>query len=101
MLPGGLQLRGLSGGERKRLAIATGIVAAPSALLLDEPTSGLDAAAALGVMRYMAALADAGHVVLASVHQPRAAIWDMFSQVRMGQHCTRGGGAQGPSQVPC
>lgn len=81
VLPGGLQLRGLSGGERKRLAIATGIVAAPSALLLDEPTSGLDAAAALGVMRYMAALADAGHVVLASVHQPRAAIWDMFSQV--------------------
>ncbi|EFJ44829.1 hypothetical protein VOLCADRAFT_47392, partial [Volvox carteri f. nagariensis] len=63
-LPGGLVLRGLSGGERKRLAIATGIVAAPSALLLDEPTSGLDAAAALGVMQYMHALAHAGHVVL-------------------------------------
>ncbi|KAG2454579.1 hypothetical protein HYH02_000421 [Chlamydomonas schloesseri] len=71
------------GGERKRLAIATGIVAAPSALLLDEPTSGLDAAAALGtfVMQYMRALADAGHVVLASVHQPRAAIWGMFTQL--------------------
>ncbi|GIL43410.1 hypothetical protein Vafri_1186 [Volvox africanus] len=80
-LPGGLVLRGLSGGERKRLAIATGIVAAPSALLLDEPTSGLDAAAALGVMQYMHALAQAGHVVLASVHQPRAAIWSMFTQV--------------------
>ncbi|KXZ56416.1 hypothetical protein GPECTOR_1g370 [Gonium pectorale] len=80
-LPGGLSIRGLSGGERKRLAIATGIVAAPSCLLLDEPTSGLDAAAALGVMQYMRALADAGHVVLASVHQPRAAIWAMFTQV--------------------
>ncbi|KAG2499204.1 hypothetical protein HYH03_002785 [Edaphochlamys debaryana] len=80
-LPGGLSLRGLSGGERKRLAIATGIVAAPSCLLLDEPTSGLDASAALGVMSYMRALADAGHVVLASVHQPRQAIWAMFTQV--------------------
>ncbi|KAG2454581.1 hypothetical protein HYH02_000423 [Chlamydomonas schloesseri] len=83
VLPGGLLLRGLSGGERKRLAITTGIVAAPSALLLDEPTSGLDASAALGALcvRYMRALADVGHVVLASVHQPRAAIWGMFTQL--------------------
>jgi ABC-type dipeptide/oligopeptide/nickel transport system ATPase subunit len=34
-LPGGLMMRGLSGGERKRLAIATGILAAPSVLYLD------------------------------------------------------------------
>jgi alpha-D-ribose 1-methylphosphonate 5-triphosphate synthase subunit PhnL len=48
-LPGGLMMRGLSGGERKRLAIATGILAAPSVLYLDEPTSGLDSFAALTV----------------------------------------------------
>ena len=38
-------------GERKRLAVAAGIIALPSVLLLDEPTSGLDASAALTLMR--------------------------------------------------
>jgi ATP-binding cassette subfamily G (WHITE) protein 2 len=35
VLPGGLMLRGLSGGERKRLSIAAGILAAPSVVYLD------------------------------------------------------------------
>jgi hypothetical protein len=51
VLPGGLMLRGLSGGERKRLSIAAGILAAPSVVFLDEPTSGLDSFAALTVGR--------------------------------------------------
>lgn len=41
LLPGGLSVRGLSGGERRRLNISCGIVAAPSIIFLDEPTSGI------------------------------------------------------------
>jgi ABC-type multidrug transport system ATPase subunit len=83
-LPGGLMLRGLSGGERKRLSIAAGILAAPSIVFLDEPTSGLDSFAALTVMGYLKRMArDNGHVVIASIHQPRSAIWSMFDKVRL------------------
>lgn len=40
VLPGGILLRGVSGGERKRLNIGTSIIARPSIVFLDEPTSG-------------------------------------------------------------
>lgn len=83
-LPGGLMLRGLSGGERKRLSIAAGILAAPSIVFLDEPTSGLDSFAALTVMGHLKRMArDNGHVVIASIHQPRSAIWSMFDRVTL------------------
>jgi ABC-type multidrug transport system ATPase subunit len=83
-LPGGLMLRGLSGGERKRLAVAAGILAAPAVLFLDEPTSGLDSFAALSVMGYLQKMArGAGQVVISTIHQPRAAIWQMFDTMTL------------------
>ena len=83
LLPGGVQFRGLSGGERRRLSIATGVISAPSVIFLDEPTSGLDSFAALNVMQYIRTLADCKqHTIIASIHQPRTGIWNMFDQVR-------------------
>ena len=40
--------------------------------------AGLDSFAALNIMEHMARLAALGHTIVASVHQPRTAIWDMF-----------------------
>lgn len=81
-LPGGIMLRGMSGGERKRLAIACGVVAGPSLVFLDEPTSGLDSFAALNVVLFLKNMAtERGASMLASLHQPRTAIWSQLDQV--------------------
>lgn len=39
---GGITMKGISGGERKRTSIGYELVSNPLCLLLDEPTSGLD-----------------------------------------------------------
>lgn len=39
-LPGGLSVKGISGGEARRLHISCGIISAPSIIFIDEPTSG-------------------------------------------------------------
>jgi ABC-type multidrug transport system ATPase subunit len=81
-LPGGLMLRGLSGGERRRLSIAAGILAAPAVLFLDEPTSGLNSFAALSVMSHLQGMArGSGRIIISTIHQPRSAIWEMFDRV--------------------
>ncbi|GFH27855.1 ABC transporter domain-containing protein, partial [Haematococcus lacustris] len=80
---GDKKVRGLSGGERKRLSLGCELIGSPSLIFLDEPTSGLDAAAAqkASVMATLHQLAAAGHTVVASIHQPRSSIWSMFDDL--------------------
>ena len=66
---GNTKIRGLSGGERKRLSIAVEMISSPSLIFLDEPTSGLDSAAAASLVQKLRTLADQGKTIVAVIHQ--------------------------------
>jgi iron complex transport system ATP-binding protein len=58
----------LSGGERRRVSIATILAQDPCTFLLDEPIQQLDPQHQLDVLRRFRALADAGRSVVMSLH---------------------------------
>ena len=67
--------------QKKRLSIAVELAASPSVIFLDEPTSGLDARAALLVMNALRKICDTGRTVVATIHQPSSAVFDMFDDL--------------------
>ena len=88
--------RGVSGGERKRVAVAVEMLTEPSVLILDEPTSGLDATVALRLVRTLADLAkgaatvssrddglnerrnEDGRTIILTIHQPSSRVVKEF-----------------------
>ncbi len=74
-------IRGISGGERKRLNVATELVTDPSLVFLDEPTTGLDSFAAQSTMQMLLKLAKNSRTVIATIHQPRSSIYTMFDML--------------------
>ncbi|KAI3848079.1 hypothetical protein MKX03_035748 [Papaver bracteatum] len=78
---GGAFVRGVSGGERKRVSIGQEMLINPSLLFLDEPTSGLDSRSAQQVVSILLELANGGRTVLMSIHQPSVNIFYMFHKI--------------------
>lgn len=64
----------LSGGERRRLAIAQILTQAPDVYLLDEPSNHLDPQHQLDTLRIFRRAADEGVTVIASLHDVNLAV---------------------------
>lgn len=58
---GGSFVRGVSGGERKRVSIGNEIIINPSLLFLDEPTSGLDSTTAMRTVQLLQDIAEVAY----------------------------------------
>jgi ABC-type multidrug transport system ATPase subunit len=67
---GGKMVKGISGGEKKRVCIAIEMVSKPSVIILDEPTSGLDSNKAARILGVLKRLAESGHTIIFTLHQP-------------------------------
>jgi ABC-type multidrug transport system ATPase subunit/ABC-type multidrug transport system permease subunit len=91
-------IKGISGGEKRRVSIAIQILTDPKVLLLDEPTSGLDAFTAMSIIELLHSLAAEGRTLILTLHQSRSDLFTHFSQVlllaRGGYPVYAGSGAQ-------
>ncbi|WKY01088.1 hypothetical protein Q1695_015243 [Nippostrongylus brasiliensis] len=76
--------KGISGGEKKRVAFASEILTNPPILLCDEPTSGLDSFLAVQVVNVLKKLAATKSMTIAfTIHQPSSQVFELFDRVYM------------------
>ncbi|KAG2431027.1 hypothetical protein HYH02_013459 [Chlamydomonas schloesseri] len=94
---GSHMMRGVSGGERKRVSIGHELLINPSMLLLDEPTSGLDSTTALRLMHTLRTLASGGRTIITSIHQPSSRLYRQMDKLMLLSEgrCMYYGDAQG------
>ncbi|KAG5940743.1 hypothetical protein E4U60_000318 [Claviceps pazoutovae] len=74
-------IKGISGGEKRRVSIGIQVLTDPRVLLLDEPTSGLDAFTASSIMDVLEGLANEGRTVILTIHQARSDLFKHFGNV--------------------
>ena len=77
----------LSGGMKRRLAIARAFMMTPDAIILDEPTTGLDPQGRNHVWDKLAALKASGATILMSTHymEEAAALCDRIAIMHLGR----------------
>lgn len=74
--------KGISGGQKRRVSIASQIITSPSILFLDEPTSGLDSVASREVISTIKKIAKRENmIIICSIHQPSTYTFELFDKV--------------------
>lgn len=76
-------VRGISGGQAKRVNIGLALITRPQILVLDEPTSGLDSRTADEVIDLLWQLAREGRTVACTIHSPTGAGFAKFDDLHM------------------
>ncbi|GGD20841.1 ABC transporter ATP-binding protein [Nocardioides daphniae] len=81
------RMRGLSGGEHRRVDLACALTGHPELVVLDEPTTGLDPESRRAVWRLVRELRDGGATVLLTTHYLEEAeqLADQVSIMRAGE----------------
>lgn len=88
----GSRIKSLSGGQRRRLDVALGVIGGPELLLLDEPTTGFDPAARRQFWDLIRKLADEGTTILLTTHylEEAEALADRLAVVARGRVVAEG-----------
>lgn len=83
-LIGNENIRGVSGGQLKRVSIGVEIINLPDLMFFDEPTTGLDSAISFEVMAAVRNLANQNRTVICTIHQ----VSDSLSNVTHSNYLT-------------
>ena len=78
---GNAAIKGISGGEKKRVCIGIELISEPQILILDEPTSGLDSFTAELVIDLLKSQAKKGKTIVLTIHQPSSSIYKSFDRL--------------------
>ena len=79
---GGVIVKGVSGGEKKRTSIAFELMSDPQVVFLDEPTSGLDSLTSYIICSELKRLSrEQNKTIIMTIHQPNAEIFALFDEL--------------------
>lgn len=86
------RVKGLSGGQRRRLDVALGVIGDPELVLLDEPTTGFDPGARRQFWGLIRQLTDAGTTILLTTHylEEAEALADQLAVIVAGKVVAEG-----------
>ncbi|ODV79110.1 P-loop containing nucleoside triphosphate hydrolase protein [Suhomyces tanzawaensis NRRL Y-17324] len=75
-------IKGISGGEKRRVSIAIQLLSKPKILFLDEPTSGLDSINSVKILSLLSNLARTNKTtIILTIHQPHQELFYSFGSL--------------------